>query len=197
MVADVNPPSESPTAKIKRHRINLALAGALLAQGMGYDEVAPKVGAKNGNSLRSNLAKRGVTLTKVRNPSPDHVATATVTCKVVNEATEQLQERFNSEIARQLAAIEAERMTYDDLPSRGQGRTATVKTLAETYRAVNGNPDSVTFSFGASVQSSRPELEIPQQVVNCGPELDITPDPLTLPVQVVDTAQDSGGSNGA
>lgn len=185
MVSDAVSPTvttEQPTAqqpKKRQKRVNYALAGALLSQGLEFDEIAPQVGAANGESLRAGMSRKGVTKKSVMSLQPRETRVTTVTAKIVDQASAVLADRFNGEIARQLAQIEAQPCSYDDLPSRGQGRTATVKTLAETYRAVNGNPDSVTFSFGASVQSSRPELETPQQVANCGAEqtqaIDITP----------------------
>ena len=40
------------------------------------------------------------------------------------------------------------------LANRGQGEAATLKTMVESYRGLYGNPDSVTFTFGARALSS-------------------------------------------
>lgn len=154
--------------KPRRKRLNHALAGVLVAQGMTMPEAAQVVGAKNGESLRTSLARKGVTVAKARNgrarAEAMQAVTATVTAQVVTEAAEKLKERFNGEIVRQLQAIESVPVTYEELASRGQGRTATVKTLAEAFRSVNGSPDSVTLQFGANLLSSfTPETT--QQIV--------------------------------
>lgn len=152
-----SPVLEPPQPKPKRHRVNLALAGTLLARGMGYDEIAKQVGAANGNSLRVNLSKKGVTLERVRNPHPDHVKTASVTYKVVAEATEVLRENANKVLNGQLTKLASK--PVGKLANRGQGEAAVLETLSRTWRNLNGNPDSITFSFGASQQSSEPVIE--------------------------------------
>lgn len=49
-----------------RQTINYAMAATLLSQGLNYEQAAQQVGAKDGNSLRVGLFRRGVTLTATR-----------------------------------------------------------------------------------------------------------------------------------
>src|SRR5512138_2319801 len=52
--------------KPKPKRINYALGATMIAQGLTFDQVAPRVGAANGNSLKVGLIRKGVTATIAR-----------------------------------------------------------------------------------------------------------------------------------
>jgi hypothetical protein len=147
----VNPIMFPSKVKRPRKRINKALAGVLVATTkQSWDELAPKVGAANGNSLRVNMFKSGVTQQNCR-PEPEQPITTTqasVTLQVVTEAAELLRKELNGELLAQVNALKSVPATFDALASKGQGRAGTVKQIAETWRTLNGNPDQVSISFG-------------------------------------------------
>ena len=163
-----------PPGKPRRHRVNLALAGVLLTQGMSYDEVAPRVGAATGNSLRVNLGKKGLNLDKMRNPDPAASAQAVATIKLVSEASEIVKERLHGRLGAQIEQLSKRKV--GKLASKGQGEAATLKTMAETWRTLNGNPDSISISFGArNLSLDQPALA---PVIDCpvlAPDFSTTP----------------------
>src|SRR6185295_2387038 len=140
-----------PTRAGKPRKVNHALAGALLAAGMSYEQVAPRVGAATGNSLRVGLAKQGVSATSMRNPEVALARKITVTAQIATEAAEIVKERLHGRLGSQIEHLSKRKV--GKLASKGQGEAAVLKTMAETWRTLNGNPDSITFSFGASAQS--------------------------------------------
>lgn len=159
----VTPVTESPATpatsvtyrKKGSKRINYALAGVLSAQGLGWDEIAPKVGAKNGESVRIGMLRKGVTqrqaqavttVTETSKARSDAVVARTVT-----EATEIIRESLNEELIRQVKLLaDSPARSLEELASKGQGRSAVAKTIAETFRATNGSGDSINIVFGVS-----------------------------------------------
>lgn len=139
----------SQPAKKRKARINHALAGTLLATGCTLAAIAPQVGAKNAESLRAALARKGVTTRSVRNLEPRGERRVTVTAKLVEEATEGLRASLNGSLAAVVSAFNSKSPTRKSLASKGQGDAATLKQIAETWRTLNGNPDSISISFGA------------------------------------------------
>lgn len=81
-------------------RINYALAATLIASGLSYDEAAPQVGSKNGNSLRVGLNRRGVTLRTATNVlqgvTPAQLSSSPVLLRVANAAHQVLSRRSES-----------------------------------------------------------------------------------------------------
>jgi hypothetical protein len=136
----------------KSLRVNYALAATLLASGMTYEEIAPKVGSASGESLRAGLSRKGVTLKHVRNlPIRDERVTS-VTARVAAVAADVLRDRLNGQIHSQIGLLEAEPATrYGELASKGQGRAAVVKTIAESFKALNGGAETQVTVFGVNV----------------------------------------------
>lgn len=165
-------PESSPKQKQKRKRVNYALAATLLATGTTLnDELALRVGAKNANVLRVGLTKRGVTR-KYANSLPMNANLAkSHAAQVATNAVEILREKLNGELMDQVNALTSKPVSYKSLASRGQGRAATAKTIADTYRALNGSNDQLTVVFGAGrldespVIDVTPEKDAPQDIV--------------------------------
>lgn len=178
MVVDAVTPTV--TQKIRRNRINYALAGTLLANGLTWEEIAKQVGAGSAESLRVGCARKGVTKPMVRNLEPKGEARVTVTARLATEADAILRERANGLLGAQLGKLASK--PVGKLHSKGQGDAAVLKTLAETWRTLNGNPDSISIQFGVG---ARPDdlIATPQPVVSCGPTVDITEQSSTPPVQ--------------
>jgi hypothetical protein len=144
----------------KRHRVNLALAGVLMAQGLSYDEVAPRVGAATGNSLRVNMGKKGLNLATIRNPDAAPAAQAVATIKLVRQTEDALRETLNNRLGDAVGVLGKEKLSYRKLASRGQGHAATLKQLAETWRTLNGNPDQISITFKASALDDSTPLAV-------------------------------------
>jgi len=134
------------TKKPRRPRVNLALAGVLLAQGMSYAEIAPRVGAATGNSLRVNLHKKGVTARNTEKLPEHEQAQVKVLNKVVTAASEALRDEMGGRLREQIKQLRSEPVTR--LASQGQGEAATLKTLAETHKLLFGGSESTVLVFG-------------------------------------------------
>lgn len=144
-----------PVTNYRTKRTNYALGGVLISQGLSWDEAAVKCGAKNGESLRRGMARRGVSKRTVAAVPPvTEVAEArqmTVTARTVTEATEIIRESLNEELIRQVKLLaDSPARSLEELASKGQGRSAVAKTIAETFRATNGSGDSINIVFGVS-----------------------------------------------
>lgn len=88
-----------------RQTINYAMAATLLSQGLNYEQAAQQVGAKNGNSLKVGLFRRGVSQTATRS-GEFAVKRATIVAKaVVNEASKALKEEMSGLLATHTSAL--------------------------------------------------------------------------------------------
>jgi hypothetical protein len=140
----VHPNQLKPVGK---RRTNYALGGVLVGQGVTLAEAASRTGAKNAESLRRGLARKGVTATSVRQVKREPaLVTATMTAHVVSEASAILRDRMNGTLLAQAGKLASK--PVGKLASKGQGEAAVLKTMAETWRTLNGNPDQVSISFG-------------------------------------------------
>lgn len=186
MDASTDSPPAVPARKPRQKRINHALAGSLLAVGCTLDAIAPQVGAKNGESLRTALARKGVTARTVRALQPTPERTMTVTAKIVEAAAEGLRDKLNGSLVASVDAFNSRPLRRNKLANKGQGDAAVLETLSRTWRNLNGSPDSVTFQFGAGSQSDMPQVEPASTppMVSCGPALDVQATGGTPPVQV-------------
>lgn len=169
--------STQPKVRKRQHRINKALAGALLATqpDQTFDDVALQVGAKNGNSLKRSLFNHGLTREKLSNLSRNCVE-ASFTANVVTQAVEIIRDKANGVLDGQLTKLANK--PVGKLANRGQGEAAVLETLSRTWRNLNGNPDQITVQFGAALLSAKPGT--PQQVDDCG-EAQSQSEPQTLP----------------
>lgn len=88
-------------------KINYALGATLLAGGATLAEAAQKVGAKNAESLRVGLARRGVTQTLVRTATEEQICNESITLRLAWQAGHILRQK--SERTRQTLADVVER----------------------------------------------------------------------------------------
>lgn len=79
-------------------RINYALAATLLTTGATYDEIAPQVGAKNAQSVRLGLLRKGVTITKVRQLPTPNEGSQPVILRVAQAAGQIVRERLAKDL---------------------------------------------------------------------------------------------------
>lgn len=176
-----DPKAKRPEYQRKKHkRVNLALAGVIAATtGQSWNEIAPQVGSVSGNALGVNMHGKGITKRSIAEAKAPTIK-ATLTAQVVSEATEIIRDRANSVLALQIGKLAAKKPGR--LASKGQGEAAVLKTMAETWRTLNGNPDQITVQFGANMLSEFTPSTPP--VANCGPVQDVEVLPNTPPVQV-------------
>ncbi len=117
-------------------KINYALAASLAASGLTMAEIAPRVGAKNGNTLRVGLSKRGVTTTVVRQlpiyGSPRSTnAAANVASQVLQILSEKSRKRMAEAVSSGIelcASVPMVDIGTDSALKHAQ----TLKSLAET-----------------------------------------------------------------
>lgn len=145
---------QSKPRKAKQKRINVALAGVIAATTeLDWSAIAPHVGAKNGESLRQVMIRKGVTRAVIEAAKHRQPVNGSVTAKLVTQATAAIQDMLNDEIADQIRTVRAVPVVYNDLANEKQGRAGLVKQIAESYRAINGSPDQISIQFGASMLS--------------------------------------------
>lgn len=82
--------TEQPRSRTKK-RINYALAATLISSGVTLNDAAPEVGAKDANSLRVGLARRGVTVGLCRAKTPLEGNINSVALRVATRASELLR----------------------------------------------------------------------------------------------------------
>ncbi len=88
-----------------RQTINYAMAATLLSQGLNYEQAAQQVGAKNGNSLKVGLFRRGVSQTATRSGEFAVVRATQVATRVVNAASDRLKEEMSGLLATHTGAL--------------------------------------------------------------------------------------------
>jgi len=81
------------------------MAATLLSQGLNYEQAAQQVGAKDGNSLRVGLFRRGVTLTATRGSEFAIQRAVRVANTVVSEASKALKEEMSGLLATHTSAL--------------------------------------------------------------------------------------------
>ena len=100
----------------KRTRVNKALAVQLMAAGQTADQVAPKVGAKSGNSLRVGLHKQGVTKRSINQAIINNIApdvNQALALRVVNQASEVLRMDVHGIVQHQVNKLKGEPDEYN------------------------------------------------------------------------------------
>lgn len=88
-----------------KQTINYALAATLVAQGVTLEEAALQSGAKNANSLRCGLARKGVTALQVRRSDHATERALSVATKVVSQASEVLRSDLASLLQKHVGAL--------------------------------------------------------------------------------------------
>jgi hypothetical protein len=106
-VTTINTDPSALAIKPNRHRlrINYALAATLIASGVTLEHVARQVGAKNADSLRVGLARRGVTAMAVRNAEGNIRRLTTVATRLVSQASEDLREKYANLLSKTAAKL--------------------------------------------------------------------------------------------
>lgn len=161
-----------------KQTINYALAATLLSQHVTLDEAAKQVGAKDGNTLRVGLARRGVTATLARRSEDQKERAVTVANKAVADASEALRRDFTDILAKHVGAL-------NKVPGKSNlkhlRQVANVaEPLARTAKIVYGWDDSASAkAVDLSVMVAVRVDQAPQPVASCGPAesepIDITP----------------------
>lgn len=88
-----------------RATVNYAQAAVMLSQGLNVDEVAPYVGAKNGNSLRVGLARRGVTPTATRRSDFVIQRAATVANTMLRDESDRIKRDMSELLQNHVSAL--------------------------------------------------------------------------------------------
>ncbi len=134
---DIAEPTES---KPRRKRVNLTLAATMLTTGLTFNEIAPQVGAKNGNSLKVALHKKGVNKNMACNNLLSESVTNQLTFRVVNQASEALRSSMADILqshTTKLSQIPA-RANLKHIKQIGEA----IEPLARTAKIVHGWSDS-------------------------------------------------------
>ena len=149
MSVAVTPKPKPKPKQIRRKKIDVPLAAALIASGQSVPDVAPQVGAKNAGSLRGALFDVGLTLAAIRQSAKPHLAVEHVASLVKAKLTDRLNEQADKLKSRRVGT----------LANKGQGEASTLKTMADTFRSLHGSADSQTIIFGAAKLSlSEPDI---------------------------------------
>lgn len=156
MVAITENSTAESTKKKKKQRINYALAATLLATGCEPEAIAGQVGAKNWNSVRVGLAKRGVTQNATKALPPSEIVVQRAAVNIATSAVEEIRERLTKELMHQVGALESKPVSYAKLASKGQGRAAVVKTIAESFKSLHGGAEMNVLVFGVDSMNDRP-----------------------------------------
>ena len=88
-----------------RATVNYALAATLIAQGVTLGEIAEQVGAKDANSLRVGLARKGVTVNKCKVLPGATDRSTPVTLRLASQASDILRNRLSTHLDRHMEAM--------------------------------------------------------------------------------------------
>ena len=130
-------------------RINYALAATLFATGQSLEAICPQVGAKNVNTLRVGLHRKGVTKAALQHPTPDSPMVKSLTLTVAKEAGEKLKGMLGGEIERttaKLADIEP-RKNLKDLRQRAEVIEPLVRSAAKVYGWSDADKPTISLNF--------------------------------------------------
>lgn len=148
-----------------RKRINYALAGTLLHSGLTMDEIALRVGAANGNTLRSSLSRKGVTKSGAKlivDVNADKKSVDTLTARVSRDAAEIIRDSIGERLLGQIGKLSKRKV--GKLANQGQGEAAVLKTLAETHRTLYGGAEMNVVVFGAASLERGPAQDQPPAI---------------------------------
>ena len=95
---------ETPLRRPKK-RINYALAATMLTTGLTSDQIAAKVGAKNGQTLRVGLLRKGVTRERAVAAQADLPVNCSLALRVASQAGELLREEYSNLLAKTAAKL--------------------------------------------------------------------------------------------
>ena len=162
--------TEETPRKQRRKRVNYALAATLVAQHVTLNDAAIQSGAKDGNSLRVGLARRGVTATQARHSDGQVQRAVIVANKAVSAASEALREDLASILAKHTSALGEIKPRANLKHIRAVGDA--IEPLARTAKIVHdwGNTDKPGLTMVGLWQEPAPQepqerVLIDQQVV--------------------------------
>jgi hypothetical protein len=144
-------------------RVNYALAGVLASSGLTWDEMAKQCGAKTGQSLRIGMHRKGITKTKANSLPIGEGRIGAVMARAVTAGAEAIRDRLGEQLGHTVDAFSSVPAQYPDLASKGQGRAAVLKTLAETHKLLFGGSESTVLVFGVD-QIAETRLEPAMEV---------------------------------
>lgn len=166
-----------------QHRINYALAATLLSQHLTYEQVAKQVGAKNANSLKAGMNRRGVTATLTRSNDFQTQRAVVIATKAVSQASEALRSKFSGLLdnaASKLCNVEVS-ANVKELKHLGEAAEPFVRMAKIVHDWGNDSPSGLVMVG-----------EIAQVEENCG--VDATAGSVPVEAQIVKTPQLSEGS---
>lgn len=129
-------------------RVNYALAGALASSGLTWDEMAKQCGAKTGQSLRIGMHRKGITKAKANSLPIGEGRISAVLHRTVTAGAEAIRDKVAGQLGQSVDILDTVPVRYEDLASKGQGRAAVLKTLAETHKLLYGGADQTVIVFG-------------------------------------------------
>ena len=164
-----------------RASVNYALAATLMASGVPLGAAAIECGAKNADSLRVGLARRGVTVTGVRNAEGNIQRLTTVARRVVSEQSRALKEDVASILASHVSKLK-------DVPAKANLKHIkqlgdALEPLVRSAKIVHnwGDESSLGLSMTGLWDEQTPQEAIEvssdiQQVVDSPPVNDLSKD---------------------
>jgi hypothetical protein len=170
--------------------VNYALAATLMASGVPLGEAALECGAKNADSLRVGLARRGVTITGIRHAEGNIARLTTVARKVVSEQSRALKEDMASILAEHVSKLKEVKPRANLKHIRQLGEA--IEPLVRSAKIVHNWGDETVAGLDMSgIYEAQGAIDIqatPQQLVS-GPE--------TVENNSCDTPSDSTQDNGS
>lgn len=135
--------------------INYALAGTLIAAGLTCEEAAKQCGAKNGNSLRRVLHRKGVTARQARTVTGEQIVTKSMTFRLATEASKVLKESFSTVLQRHTDAL-------SQIPAQPnlkhiQSVGAALEPLVRSAKVVHGWGDEAAQGLIIDVRQADPD----------------------------------------
>lgn len=162
-------------AKSKRKRINWAVVGTLIAQGLTVSAVAEKVGT-TAKSLAPLLSRKGILVSQVRkqtavNLSPDVVTDLSM--RVANQASELLKQDYGdilSKHAKSLAKVPA-KANLKHLKQVGEALEpfARVAKIVHGWNADDSNKTSVNVHLMANIEPMEEPIDVQASVTSDEP----------------------------
>lgn len=135
------PGNTSDMANMRKcQRVNYALAATMLAGGMSFDEIAPKVGAKNGAVVKAGLSRKGVTKRQAMALPEERLTmegSRSLTLSIAHRASDYLREQ--SEKTRvalaECAGKLAEKVGERQIPRSLEGQNLHADTFSKVVKA--------------------------------------------------------------
>ena len=163
----VTPQTNSVPPK-RNHRINYGLAATLLANGEDLLTVCSKVGAKNPNTLKVGLFRRGVTMSAARVLKSVNAGTCSLTLKIASQASELLRKDLGE-------TLQAHANALKQIPAKPnlkqlKALTEVIEPMARTGKILHdwGNESATGLAMVGlyDQQDSNTALDVPASVTS-------------------------------